>query len=432
MFAQHLRLLAAFAAVSLTTCALSGCRKAVVEEEEQDTLPTEPVPVQAVKARLTTLRPSIDLVGTLVVIPERSTVISPQIGGWIQKVSVVEGVRVRRGEQLVVLDSRLAEADLAKAKASVAEKEATLARLKRGYLPQEIEAARQEVRKCDEQADSIAREVAAVEPLWKSKEVPDLQYQKVQASRRAAEAAQAAAQAHLELLLAGTPAEEISEAGARLAMAQAERAAATLNLDLCRITSPISGTVTRLFARQGAFAERSVPLLNIDDLSKLFMQVRIPSIHMASVQPGARVEVRLATYPGQVFPGAVARISGEADPATGDVDAFVEIPNDKALLRTGLACRGRLWLPEMPDVLAIPVAAVADHGGKAVVTVVADGKAREVEVVLGTRALEQVEVTKGLEAGQWVVTEGGYGLPDGCPVKIVSSLAGPANTPDPP
>ncbi|HUT10869.1 MAG TPA: efflux RND transporter periplasmic adaptor subunit [Thermoguttaceae bacterium] len=431
MFAHHPRLLAAFTAVFLTACALCGCKEAVVEEE-QDTLPKEPVPVEAVEARLTTLRPSIDLVGTLVVIPERSTVISPQIGGWIQKVSVVEGVEVGQGDELVVLDGRLAKADVAKAKASVAEKKATLARLERGYLPQEIEAARQEVRKCDEQADSIALEVAALEPLWKSKEVPDLQYQKVEASRRAAEAAQAAAQAHLELLLAGTPPEEIAEAEARLAMAHAELAAAKLNSNLCQITSPISGRVTQLFARQGAFAERSVPLLNIDDLSKLFMQVRIPSIHMANVQPGARVDVRLPTYPGQVFSGTVARISGEADPATGDIDAFVEIPNDNALLRTGLACRGRLWLPEMPNVLAIPVAAVADHAGKAVVTVVEDGKAREVEVALGTQTHDQVEITKGLEAGQWVVTEGGYGLPDDCPVKIVSNLSEPARTPDSP
>jgi len=432
-FSKHvLRLLAAFTAILLMACVLSGCKEAVVQEEEQETLPSEPVPVQTVEARLTTLRPFIDLVGTLVVIPERSTVISPQVGGWIQKVSVVEGAQVRQGDELVVLDARLAEADVAKAEATVAEKEAILVRLKRGYLPQEIEAARQEVRKCDEQADSIAREVAALEPLWKSKEVPALQYQKLEASHRAAEAAQAAAQAQLELLLAGTPREEMAEAEARLTMAHAELAAAKLNADLCRITSPIAGTVTQLFARQGVFTERSVPLLNIDDLSKLFMQVRIPSIHMANVAPGACVDVRLATYPGQVFSGTVVRISGEADSATGDVDAFVEIPNDKALLRTGLACQGRLWLPEMPNVLAIPAAAVADHAGRAVVTVVEDSKTREVEVTLGTQTHDQVEILKGLEPGQCVVTEGGYGLPDDCPVRIVASRTEPAETPDSP
>ena len=361
--------------------------------------------------------------------PERSTEISPQVGGWIQKVSVVEGANVEEGEEVVMLDTRLAQADVVKAEASVAEKEATLARLKRGYLPQEIEAARQEVRKCDEEADSIGRDVAALEPLWKNKEVPDLQYRKVEASQRAAEAAQAATQAHLDLLLAGTPKEEIAEAAARLDIARSELAAARLNLDLCRITSPISGTVTQLFARQGAFAERSVPLLNVDDLSRLFMQVRIPSIHMSAVAPGARVEVRPVTYPGQVFSGKVARISGQADPATGDVDAFVEIANDKGLLRPGLGGRARLWLPEIASVLAIPAAAVADHSGMAVVTVVEDGKAREVEVDLGTQTDDQVQITQGLEVGQWVVTEGGYGLPDGCPVKIVSGLSKPSDTP---
>ncbi|HYW79831.1 MAG TPA: hypothetical protein VE890_09660, partial [Thermoguttaceae bacterium] len=69
MFVSKQRLWVALTTVLLTVCALSGCKEAVVEEGEQDTLPSEPVPVQAVEAQLTTLRPSIDLVGTLVVIP---------------------------------------------------------------------------------------------------------------------------------------------------------------------------------------------------------------------------------------------------------------------------------------------------------------------------------------------------------------------------
>lgn len=422
MLARDARLAATLTALVLAACTLSGCAGTTASEEEtQDTLPKEPVPVKAVKAELTTLRPSVDLVGTLVVIPEYSTVISPQIGGWTQKVSVVEGAKVRQGEELVQLDPRLAEVDVAKAEASVAEKAATLARLKRGYLPQEIEAARQEARRCDEEADSIEAEAAALEPLWKNKEVPDLQYQKVKASERAAEASQAAAEAKLKLVEAGTPPEEIAGAEAALAVAKAELAAAKLNVQWCRITSPISGTVTQLFARQGTFAERSSPLLRIDNLSKLFMQVRIPSIHMAKVQVGTRVEVQVPTYPGQVLPGTIARIRGEADLATGDIDAFVEISNDKGVLRPGLACRGKLWLPEMPHVLAIPVAAVADHAGTPVVTVIRDGKAHEIEVTPGTRTHDQVEICDGLQDGDFVTIEGGYGLPDGCPVRIVAA-----------
>ena len=206
--------------------------------------------------------------------------------------------------------------------------------------------AQQEVRKCEEQTGTIRQEIAAIEPLWQKKEISELQYHKVESSLRAAEAAEAFAHANLELLQAGTPREEILEADARLAMAHSELAAARLNFELCRIASPISGTVTQVFARQGTFAERSVPLLRIDDLSNLFMQVRIPSIYMAKVQAGAPVDVQLTTFPGQVLSGTVSRISGEADAATGDMDAFVEISNSDDHLRPGLACRGRLRLPE--------------------------------------------------------------------------------------
>lgn len=419
MLARNARLLATLIAVMLTTAGPTGCKQPGAEEE-QDTLPTAPVPVQAVQVELTTLRPSVDLIGTLVVMPENSTVISPQIAGWIQKVSVVEGAKVRQGDEVVVFDSRLAEVDVKKAEASVAEKEATLARLRRGRLPQEIEMAQQELRKCEEQTDAVRQEIAAIEPLRSKKEISELQYQKIESSLRAAEAAQAFARANLDLLQAGTPQEEILEADARLAMANSELAAARLNFELCRIASPISGTVTQVFARQGAFVERSAPLLRIDDLSHLFMQVRIPSAFMAKVQAGTRVDVRLTTFPGQIISAAVSRISGEADPATGDMDAFVDIPNREDHLRPGLACRGLLQLPEMPKVLAIPVAAIADHAGTPVVTVVRDGKAHEVEVALGTRTQDLVEICAGLEAGDWVVTEGGYGLPEGCPVRIAS------------
>lgn len=405
---------------------LSGCGHASPEEAEESLLPKDPVPVRAVRAEVTTLRPSVDLVGTLMALPERTTTVSPQVGGWVQKVLVVEGASVQAGAALVLLDARLAEVEVAKATASVAEKEAVLAKLKRGYLPQELEMARQELRKCQETVDSLRAELAALEPLRAKSEVPELQYQKSASALRAAEAGYAAAQAKLRLLEAGTPREEIAEAESRVAIAKAELAAAQLNLELCRIVSPASGTVTQLFARQGTFVERSTPLLTIADLSQLFMQVRVPNVYMGQLQVGARVDVRLASAPDSVLQGQVARISGQADPSTGDVDAFVLVTSRDRGLRPGLACRGRFWLPPLPGVLAVPVAAVADHAGAPVVTLIRDGKAHEVEVKLGTQTSEHVQVIQGLSPGDWVITEGGYGLPEDCPVRITAEPASAA------
>ncbi|HPM81165.1 MAG TPA: efflux RND transporter periplasmic adaptor subunit [Candidatus Anammoximicrobium sp.] len=417
MFVHWLRPFTAIAVAGVFVL-LPGCQPAATEEAAEDPLPKEPVPVSAVQAELATLRPSVDLVGTLVALPECTTTVSPQVAGWVQKVLVVEGAAVQAGDELVLLDSRLAEVEVARATASVAEKEAVLAKLKRGYLPQELEMARQDVQKCKETMDSLRAEVAALEPLRQNQELSDVQYQKFTSSLHAAEASHAAAQAKLRLLEAGTPREEIAEAEARVAIAKAELAAATLNRDLCKIASPTAGTVTQLLARQGAFVEHLTPLLTIVDLSRLFMQVRVPNLRMAEIQPGARADVRIISHPEEVLAGTVARISGQADPTTGDVDAFIEVKNGNGDLRPGLACRARVWLPELDNVLTIPVTAVADHAGTPVVTVIRDGKAHEVEARLGVQTMEKVQVLAGLSAGDYVVTEGGYGLPENCPVQV--------------
>lgn len=400
--------------------ATTGCKNAGSEEAaEEDRLPKEPVPVRAVKVEKAVLKPSIDVVGTLIAIPERTTSVSPQIAGWIQKVMVVEGGQVRAGEVLLHLDSRLAEAEHAKATASVAEKAATVERLKRGPRPEEIEVARHDAHKAQVAVSALRSEIEALKGLQARNEVSPVQFQKAQASLQAAEAESAAAAAKLRLLEAGTRPEEIAEAEARLAAAKAELTVATLNLQLCKIASPIDGTITQLAARQGMYVERTASVATIVDLSKVFMQVRIPSVYLARVKPGARVDVWVASLPDTTFPGRIARIGGQADPATGDVDALAEVANDSGLLRPGLACRGRVWLPEVPDALVVPAAAIADRAGTPVVTVVRDGKSFEVEVRLGIQTKEKTQVIEGLAPGDTVVIEGGYGLPEGCPVRLI-------------
>jgi HlyD family secretion protein len=411
---------AAVALAALLAFTTSGCKKAASQEPpDEDNLPKQPVPVRAVKVARTTLKPSIDLVGTLVAIPEKSASISPQIAGWTEKVTVVEGDRVRAGDELLHLDWRLAEADHAKAKASVDEKAAILQRLRRGPRLEEIEVARHDAHKAKVTMEALRGELEALKSLQARNEVSPVQFQKANASLQAAEAESAAAAARLKLLEAGTRPEEIAEAEARLAAAKAELATSALNLQLCRIASPIDGTVTQLSARRGMYVDRTATLATIVDLSKVFVQVRIPSAYLAQVKPGAKVDVRVASFVDKAFHGTVARIGPQADPATGDVDALAEVANEDGLLRPGLACRGRVWLPEIANALVIPVAAVADRSGTPVVSVVRDGKSFEVEVKLGAQTQQQVQVLEGLVPGDTVVTEGGYGLPEGCPVLVL-------------
>jgi len=379
------------------------------------------VQVEAYRVEKKTLHPSLDLVGQIVAIPEHTAVISSQAGGWIEKVNVVEGQMVRAGDILLELDSHLAKSELLRAKAKLAEKRAALARLKQGNLPEEIDAARQERDGMRAKVEGLQTELSALKDLVDRKEYSPVQYQTKQKELETGQATLAAAEAKLKLMERGTRPEVIAEAQAQVDAAAADMKAAELAVSWCTIRSPSDGVVVQLAARRGQFLDRAALLARIDDLSELFAQIRIPSDALAVVKIGTAVDVRIDALPNKDFRGQVARLSGEADPLSGNLTAYVSIKNLEGLLKPGLACKARVWLPEIAEAIAVPISAIADHAGTPVVTVIRDGKATEVPVTVGVRTERFAQIIDGLSTGDVVATKGGYGLPEGCPVEIVSN-----------
>ncbi|WP_158265327.1 efflux RND transporter periplasmic adaptor subunit [Blastopirellula marina] len=402
---------------------LTGCNPGSNPETDAEVSDIPAVPVQVAKAEVVTLHPELELVGTLIAVPEQTAVVSPQLGGWVEHVNVVEGEHVKAGQLLAQLDAHAAQTDIERAQGVVAEKTAILHRLKRGYLPREIEGARKDRDKAQATLDGLQNELTALKDLLDRHEISPVTYETKAKAVHAAEAALASAQARVSLLEEGTPVEQIEEAQGLLEVAQADLEHAQLVLKWCSITSPINGIVTKLTARQGQFFDRAIPMVTITDLSSVFVQLRVPSRHFAQVQCGSPVQVRLDSFPGRTFEGTIERVSGEADPLTGNVVVFAKLPNKDNVLRPGLGCVAQVALPEVPDALVIPLAAVGDNSGTPVVTVVRNGTASETVVELGAETSQFVQVTQGLSAGDEVATAGGYGLPEGCQVRIVDNLA---------
>ncbi len=399
----------------------AGCHSATPADEAEVAPEPQPVSVEVATVELVNLQPKLELVGTIIAIPERTAMVSPQLGGWVDKLAVVEGQTVKAGDLLVHLDDRVAHTDIERAQAVMAEKETALKRLKRGYLPQEIETARQDRDKAKAAVDGLKSEVSALDDLLKRREISPVIYESKAKLLTAAEAALASADAHFKLFEQGTATELVDEAQSLLDVAKSDWEHAQLLLKWCSITSPLDGTVVSLLAHQGQFFDRAVALATVIDQSELFVQLRIPSSRFAHVSIGTRVDVQLDSLPDETFQGSVTRISGQADPMTGNMTVFATIDNQDHRLRPGLNCRASVSLPEVHDALAIPVAAIGDNAGSPVVTVIRDGKAYETQVEIGSETTEFVQITQGLTAGDVVATTGGYGLPDDCPVTIVTS-----------
>ena len=265
-------------AIAMCMVALAGCSPNYRAPSPAPDPPTERgVSVQVAEVKISTLHPTLEMVGTIVAIPERTAVVSPKVGGWVEKLNAVEGQTVHEGDILMELDARSAQVAVQRALALLAEKEATVRRLKRGYLPEEIAAARQDADQRAASVDGLRNELDALKELLDHGELSPVIYETKGKALQAAEAALSSAQERVKLLEAGTRPETIAEAEALRDAAKADVEQAKLDLAWCTITSPIDGVVVQMLARKGQYFDRAVPLATVIDLTQVFARLRVPS-----------------------------------------------------------------------------------------------------------------------------------------------------------
>jgi multidrug efflux pump subunit AcrA (membrane-fusion protein) len=399
--------------ISIWLLLLAGaCARAETPEED----PAEPVPVKVVTLARGQLHPTLTLLGKLVAIPEHSSVISARVTGQVAEILVVPGQHVEARAVIARIDGRLLAAQSARARATVAERAASLAILTLGTRPEEIEVAQQRTRQREATAELLRVKLKAVEELARHQEVSPVTLAAARGAVQEAEAVAAAARAETALAKAGPRKDTVAAASARLDAARAELDAAELRLEFATIRAPIAGVVTRVLVSRGANAQPDTTIAEVRDLTRLFAQVRVPAAMRGTVRSGARAVVHPAGIDGGGIAGVLTRVVPRAAAGTSAVEASVRIENTDGHLVPGLACRVILSLPVIEDTILIPVTAVAERSGTAVVTQVRDGHAHEVAVRLGIRGREGIQIISGLAAGDVVITAGGYALPEGCPV----------------
>ncbi len=399
---------------------LLACNPSPAEAEESET-PQEigPVPVKVAKARKKTLHPHLDLVGILVADPLRSATISSRVGGHLASVDVAVGDSVEAGAPLAAIDPALAMATRDRAQATVEEARAALERLRNGPRLEEIETGAQEALRAQAALEAKRLRLDAAKALLAKNELAAVKVKELAADVAVTQAEFKKAQARLNLLRAGTRPESIHEAKARLDRALADLAAADLQVGYHSITSPLAGTVLSVGVRRGAEVARGSILAEVADLSEILAEVRVPGRAYARLTMGATATVSVIGRRDRAVTGRLVRTAGSADPANGEMIVWVAVPNEGRRLRPGLTCHVSLALDEIADCVVVPTEAVADRFGKPVISVMRDGAAHEVPVTLGLRVGADTQVLEGIGAGETVILEGGYGLPDGCPVEVL-------------
>lgn len=225
---------------------------------------------------------------------------------------------------------------------------------------------------------------------------------------------------------------KVAMAEAQVAQAEAAEGLTLQNLENSRITSPITGTVTRRPVNVGNQVGPQSALFTVQDLQALKLESSVDAAAFARLSKGQEAAVTVDALPGQVFRGELTLLAPALDATTRRASCEIHIDNAGGKLLANAFARAELSLGKLQDVLTVPKEAVLESPGGAIVYRVVNGsKVEALRPRLGASDGVRVVVAEGLNDGDLVAVSGIGNLSDGAPVKVApaAAMAPPAAAP---
>lgn len=310
---------------------------------------------------------------------ENDIEIRPQVSGFLTKVHVQDGQRVKKGEVLFTIDQVQLQAAVDQAEAAVAVAQANV--------------------------NTAQTNVANNKILLDKNIISQSAYQ--------------------------TSVDGLNSAKAQLNQAQAALTSARKNLSYSTVTAPVDGIVGTIPYKEGTLVSPSTLLTVLSDNSTMQAYFSINEKYLIDLTDGGKrtiqqaidslPEVSLKLPTGNIYPykGKIVSISGVIDPATGSAQAKAIFPNPDGLLHSGNT--GSIRMPVVyHSTIEVPQNATYEIQDMRFVYVLGDSAkvtSRPITVAPENDGKTFI-VTSGLTPGETIVTEGvGVSLSDGMKIE---------------
>jgi multidrug efflux system membrane fusion protein len=211
-------------------------------------------------------------------------------------------------------------------------------------------------------------------------------------------------------------------------------AAAKLNLDFTRITSPIEGRVGLRQVDQGnlVHANDAAGIVTVNQIHPISALFTLPQDVFPTVQDSMRAShdpLRVIAFSSndkeQLSEGTLLTMDNTIDTSTGTIKLKAQFPNRDDRLWPGQFINAHLQLGVAHDALTIPSEAIQRGvNGLYVYVVKSGGVAALVPVEAGQDDGKITIITKGLTGTETVVTGGQSRLTDGTRVAINTQQSG--------
>jgi membrane fusion protein, copper/silver efflux system len=173
------------------------------------------------------------------------------------------------------------------------------------------------------------------------------------------------------------------------------------------VYAPASGVVTELGVREGGQLMAGSSLIQITDLSQVWLIAEVPERDAARLKIGVSANITLQSLPDVSFKGKVSYLYPILDNASRTLQVRIELLNVDNQLRPGMYANVE-FSEQKHEGLSVPSESVIATGKRKVVIVKNEAGYRPAEIVTGQVSGNYTEVLSGLEAGEQVVASGQF------------------------
>lgn len=322
--------------------------------------------------------------------------IIPKSAGRIEEVFVEIGDYVTAGDPLIQVEAREVKLQLEQAEASLKAAEATLAKVKSGARPEEIEQVMANLEQAQAHYNSVNANYQRAQYLFDEGVISATDWEGIQTQYEVTKAQQLAAQKTLDLVVEGATLEDVQATEATVAQARVGVELAKLMVENTTITTPITGRVSRLNTQIGDMIGSGMSVGTVVDLDAVKLMLQVSSRDAVRLQKEQRAVATVDALPGQQFDGTVANVSLAADEMSGMFTAEIIFDNPEHLLRPGMYGNTEIIITEVSDALTLPRDAIYSVEGSDYIFLVENDIARSTPVETGLVSDDWVEIRSGV------------------------------------
>jgi Cu(I)/Ag(I) efflux system membrane fusion protein len=171
-----------------------------------------------------------------------------------------------------------------------------------------------------------------------------------------------------------------------------------------QFSAPQDGIVSDLKVREGGFVMPAAPIVDLVDLSTVWLIVDIFERQADWVKVGNKAEAVLAFIPDKTWEGTVDYIYPSLDPKTRSLQVRIRFDNPDEALKPNMYADVKIFAAPKRDALSVPREALIRTGdGDRVILALGEGRFKPAAVRPGMETTDRVEILEGIEEGEDVV-----------------------------